>query len=437
MSKRSSRTSRRDFLRGSALAGTALAVGGGVWSSRLLAESKSPKEKLNIAVIGTSNRAGEDIKGVQSENIVAACDIDDHLLAHCIKQFPGAKKYNDFRKMLEQPDIEAVVVATPDHIHAPATAAALHLGKHVYCEKPLTHTVSETRAIVALAAEKKVATQMGTQIHATDNYRRVVEIIQSGAIGPVREVHSWAWRDWGGGTRPTDRPPVPPYLHWNLWLGPAPERPYNPAYFHMKWRRWWDFGSGNLGDMACHHMDLPFWALGLTQPTSVAADGPPVNPETCPLGLIVHYDFPAAGDRPPVKLTWYDGTKIPESIHGIETKIGSREGNLFVGEKGMLRANYSTWKLYPEKEFEGYQPPPPNIPRSIGHHAEWILACKTGSPTTCNFNYAGLLTEAVLLGCVAYRAEKQLEWDAAKLTATNCSEADRFIQAHYRKGWSL
>ena len=303
----------------------------------------------------------------------------------------------------------------------------------MYCEKPLTHTVSETRAIEALAAKSKLATQMGTQIHAGENYRRVVEIIQSGAIGKVGEVHTWAGRAWGGGGRPKGMP-VPPYIHWELWLGPAPERPYNPAYLPANWRKWWDFGGGNIADMACHHMDLPFWALGLTHPTTIEAEGPPVSPETCPLGLIVHYHYAARGDQPAVKLTWYDGTKIPAKIHGHATGGG---GNLFVGEKGMLWADYGRYQLFPEADFKDYKRPAPTIPRSIGHHAEWIRACKTGSPTTCNFGYSGRLTEAVLLGNVAFRTGKQLAWDAEKLEATNCPEAAKFVQAHYRKGWSL
>lgn len=433
----SQHSNRRQFLGRSALAGTALAgtvLGGGVWSSSALAESKSPNEKLNIGVVGTAHQARFSIGNISGENIVAACDIDDKYLAKMIEDFPKAKKYNDFRKLLEQPDIEAIVVATPDHIHAPATAGALHLGKHVYCEKPLTHTVYEARKIAELASKTKVATQMGIQIHAGDNYRRVVEIIQAGAIGPVKEVHTWAGRAWGGGNRPKDTPPVPPNIHWNLWLGPAPNRPYNPVYLPEHWRGWWDFGGGNIGDMACHHMDLPFWALGLHHPTSIEAEGPELNPETCSLGLIVRYEYPASGDRPAVKLTWYDGTKIPRSIHGHPTGGG---GNLFVGEKGMLWSDYDRHVLYPETEFAGYKPPPASIPRSIGHHAEWLRACKTGSPTTCNFGYAGPLTEAVLLGNVAYRTGKRIEWDAEKLAATNCPAAERFLRTEYRAGWTL
>ncbi len=428
----SNQFSRREFLGRSAVAGTA--VGLGVWSSRSLAESKSPNEKLNIAMIGTHNQARFSIDNVKQENIVALCDIDDKYLAIGQSDFPRAKTYNDFRKLLDQSDIEAVVVAVPDHIHAPATAMALHRGKHVYCEKPLTHTIAETRAIAKLAADAKVATQMGTQIHAGENYRRVVEIIQSGAIGNVNEVHTWAGRAWGGAERPKDTPPVPPNIHWDLWIGPAAERPYHPSYLPMNWRKWWDFGGGNIADMACHHMDLPFWALGLTHPISVEAEGPPVHPESCPLGLIARYEYRVGADQRPVKLTWYDGTKIPPTIYDHRT--GS-QGNLFVGDKGMMWADYDRYQLYPEKQFKDYQPPAPTIPRSIGHHKEWILACKTGSPTTCNFGYAGPLTEAVLLGNVSYRTGKRIEWDRDKMQATNCPEAERFLHSEYRKGWTL
>ncbi|HEV2973189.1 MAG TPA: Gfo/Idh/MocA family oxidoreductase [Pirellulales bacterium] len=428
----SNRIARREFLSRSAIGGAA--IGLGVWSSSRLAASASPNEKLNIGVIGTANQARFSIDNVKQENIVAVCDIDDDYLAKAKQDFPQASTYNDFRKLLDQHDIDAVVVAVPDHVHAPATAAALHLGKHVYCEKPLTHTIAEARAIAELAAKMKVATQMGTQIHAGENYRRVVEIIQSGAVGKVSEVHTWAGRAWGGGDRPKETPPIPPSIHWDLWLGPAPARPYHPTYLPQNWRKWWDFGGGNIADMACHHMDLPFWALGIRHPAAVEAIGPPVHPETCPLGLVVRYEYAADGPRPVVKLTWYDGTSIPPEIHGHPTGGG---GNLFVGDKGMLWADYDRYDLYPKEDFKDYKPPERSIPRSIGHHAEWILACKTGTPTTCNFGYAGPLTEAVLLGNVAYRTGKRIEWDPDALKATNSPEAERYLRTEYRKGWTL
>lgn len=430
----SSAMNRRKFLGHTARAGLA-GIGIGVWSSRSPAESNSPNEKLNVAFIGTANQARFSIDSLKGEYTVAMCDIDDNNLDKAIAEFPQAQRHNDFRKMLDavHGEIDAVVVATPDHIHAPASMMAIKLGKHVYCEKPLTHSVSEARALAEAAKRMKVATQMGTQIHASTNYRRVVEIVRSGVIGKVHTVHTWAGRSWGGGDRPQDTPPVPAHIHWDLWLGPAPERPYHPTYLPANWRKWWDFGGGNIADMACHHMDLPFWALDLRYPTTIEANGPAVHPETCPLGLIVHYQFPARGDSPAVALHWYDGDKIPPQIEGIHTGGG---GNIFVGDKGMLRADYGSYKLYPENDFADFKPPPRTIADSVGHHREWVQACKNGGATTCNFDYSGALTEAVLLGNVAFRSGSRLEWDPKKLVATNCPDAARYIRREYRKGWS-
>jgi predicted dehydrogenase len=280
-----------------------------------------------------------------------------------------------------------------------------------------------------------VATQLGTQIHADPNYRRVVEIVQSGAIGPVREVHVWIDKAWAGGRRPAGAFAPPSSMHWDLWLGPAPHRPYFPEIYHpMNWRRWWDFGSGTLGDMACHFMDLPFWALDLRHPTSIEADAEPFNPETCPHNLRVQYEFPARGDTPPVKLTWHDDTRVPPPLADLGVAPWSN-GVLFIGDKGKLLADYTRYKLLPEAEFAGFVPPDPWIPDSIGHHREWIEACKTGSPTTCNFDYSGALTEAVLLGTVAYRVGHRIDWDAERFKATNCEEAGRFLRREYREGW--
>jgi predicted dehydrogenase len=425
---------RRVFLQRSSLTAAGLWL---VWPGNASARRASANGRLNLGVIGTANRAGVDLKNVAHENIVALCDIDDNLLAAAKEKHPAARTYSDFRRMLEQKDVEAVVVGSADHTHAAATAAALRLGKHVYCEKPLTHTVYEARTIADLAAgNKKLATQMGTQIHASENYRRVVELIQSGAIGKVRECHVWCQKSLGGDGRPTDMPPVPANLQWDLWLGPAPARPYHPEYVPKTWRRWWDFGEGILGDMACHYMDLPFWALNLRYPTSVEAEGPPVNPETVPAWLIVRYQFPARGDLEPVHLTWYDGGKQPAQI--AQGKAPKWEnGVLFVGDKGMLIADYGKRKLLPEAKYADFRPPAPSIPKSIGHHEEWIQACKTGSPTTCNFSYASALTETVLLGNVAYRTGQKLDWDARLLKATNTAQAMNYIRSEYRKGWQL
>jgi predicted dehydrogenase len=346
-----------------------------------------------------------------------------------------AKFYHDFRHLIDQKGLDAVVIGTPDHTHAVATMAALNAGLHVYCEKPLTHTVSEARLVAATAAKKKRVTQMGTQIHAGSNYRRVVELIQTGAIGPVREVHVWCGRAYWGGDYPKGEP-VPEGLHYELWLGPAPERPYHSSVIPFYWRNWWDFGGGTLADMACHHMDLPFWALKLRHPTKVAAEGLPPHPDSAPKWLIVQYEFPARKELPAVKLTWYHGEKRPTAFE--EHKLPKwGDGSLFVGEKGMLLAGYDHHKLLPEEQYAHFEAPKPFIADSIGHHKEWVQACKTGGPTTCNFDYAGALTEAVLLGNVAYRVGRPLTWDAHKLKAVHEPEAEQYIQHHYRKPWKL
>ncbi len=426
---------RRDFLRVSA-AGAA-AISSGVWSQLDAQDSTSPNEKLNIGCVGTANRAAADIGGVQGENIVAICDVDKNYLTRASQKFPNARKYADYREMIakEADKLDAVVVGTADHSHAPASIRAIRAGLHVYCEKPLTHTVQEARIIAEAAKKQGLATQMGTQIHAGDNYRRVVEVIQSGAIGDVTEVHVWVGKAWGGGERPEGGQEPPATLDWDLWLGPAPVRPYWPGKYHpANWRRWWDFGTGTLGDMACHYMDLPFWALKLRHPTSCEAEGPPVHPETCPLGMIVRFEFPQRDDMAACKLTWYDGNMIPKQVAG-EKVPGS--GVMFVGSEGMMFANYGSYRLFPTDKFASYKPPAPSIPKSIGHHAEWIKACKDGSPTTCNFDYSGALTESVLLGNVAYRAGQKLDWDAKNLKATNCPEADKYITKQYRAGWEV
>ena len=427
---------RRDFLKTTG-AGAAV-ITGGVWSELAAEDSKSPNEKLAIGCIGTENRAAANIAEIQGENIVALCDIDKNYLDHASSRFPDARTYADYRELIdkEKGKIDAVVVATADHSHAPATIRAIRNGIHVYCEKPLTHTVYEARVIAEAAKEMGLATQLGTQVHAGENYRRVVEMIQSGVIGDVTEVHVWVGKGWGGGDRPKEGQKPPMTLSWDLWLGPAPVRPFAEGRYHpAQWRRWWDFGQGTLGDMACHYMDLPFWALGLRHPTSCEAEGPKVHPETCPLGLIVRYEFPeTVMKKGPIQFTWYDGNFIPKTVSG-ERVPGS--GVMFVGTEGKMFANYKNYRLFPVEKFAGYQPPKPIIPRSIGHHAEWITACKFDSPTTCNFDYSGALTEAVLLGNVAFRSGKKLEWDAQALKAPNCPDADKYISKEYRTGWEV
>lgn len=412
-------------------------MGAGLWSELPAKESTSANQKLKILCVGTANRAAADISGVEGEDIVGLCDVDSNYLDRAAAKHKDAKTYADYREMIasEADKADAIVVATADHNHAPASIRGIEAGLHCYCEKPLTHTVEEARIIAEAAKAEGVATQMGTQIHASDNYRRVVEIVQAGTIGDITDVHVWVGKGWGGGDRPDGGQDPPPNLNWDLWLGPAPWRPFVPGRYHpAQWRRWWDFGQGTLGDMGCHYMDLPFWALDLRHPIAVEADGPALHPETCPLGLIVKYKFPSRGDMPGLNLTWYDGNKTPREVAG-EKVPGS--GVMFIGSEGHMFANYGSYKLFPKDKFANFEPPEETIPKSIGHHAEWIKACKEGTPTTCNFDYSGALTEAVLLGNVAFRTGKALEWDASTLTATNCSEAAGYVSKTYRSGWEV
>ena len=412
-------------------------------------------DRLNIAIIGCGGRGGSNMRAVASgNNIVALCDVNEKNLNRAGELFPQARKHVDFRMLFDHAnEFDAVVVSTCEHTHAFATLPALQLGKHVYCEKPLTYNVWEARVIREAAAHAGVATQMGTQIHASDNYRRVVELIQTGAIGPVREVHVWVGRAWGwqGSAeeakkngdivhvqdRPTEADPVPEGLHWDLWLGPAPARPFNNVYFPgPKWYRWWDFGNGTMSDLGSHFVDLPFWALDLDYPRTIEASGPEPHPELAPASMEVKYEYGASGDRPPVQLFWYQGVNKPPiwKLGGIPP-WGS--GHLFVGDKGMLLSDYGKHMLLPEDRFVDFERPAPFISKSRGHHAEWLHACRTGEPTTCDFEYAGWLTEANHLGNVAFRAKQELHWDPEKLEATNCPEAAPFIRREYRKGWTL
>jgi len=434
-------TTRRGFLAGSAAAAVAVGFGGPVSG-----KSSSPNEMLDMAVIGVGGRGGANLGGVRSQNIVALCDVDANRLAAAARGFPKAAKFADFRKMLDKMhnQIDAVVVSTPDHTHAPAAAAAMRLGKHCYCEKPLTHTVGESRTLIELAAKNKLVTQMGTQIHANSNYRRVVEIVQSGMIGAVGKVHVWHTVSYGVKGRPKDTPAVPKNLSWDLWIGPARERPYHSCYLPGRWRGWREFGTGGLGDFGCHYMDLPFWALKLRHPTSIEAEGPPQHAESTPRWLKIIYQFPArdGGKLPPVTMTWSDGGRKPAGLAELLAPLGPAAkkwscGILFVGDKGMVLANYNSRILLPKEKFATVNPPPVTIPASTGHHKEWFEACKTGGATTCNFDYSGTLSEAVLLGVVAYRTGEKINWDAKALKAVNCPKADAFLRKEYRKGWKL
>jgi predicted dehydrogenase len=413
-----------------------------------------PSEKLNIAGVGIGGQGGADLGEMTSENIVALCDVDFQYAARTFAKYPEAKRYKDFREMLDrEKGIDAVVVGTPDHIHAVVSVAAMRHGKHVYCEKPLTRTVFEARRVAEVARETKVATQMGNQGMAFEGNRLIKEWIWGGAIGPVREVHVWSDRPthrgkmplwWAQGIeRPTDTPPVPSTLDWDLWLGPAPWRPYHPAYVPFRWRGWWEFGSGGLGDMGIHNLAPVFSALKLGPPLSVTATSTPVFNETVPLAAIVHYEFAPRGDMPAVKLHWYDGGLLPERPLELEDDrtLDPEDGILFVGDKGTMLVE--GWggerpRLLPASKHQEFTPPPRTLPRSAGHYHEWIQACKQGTPTESHFGFSGPLTEAVLLGSVAIRlAGEKLRWDSASLKVPNVNEAQELLHYSYRQGWIL
>jgi predicted dehydrogenase len=442
--------SRREFIGGAALAAAAFTIvprhvlGG--------PGSNPPSEKLNIAGIGVGGRGAAVLEGVESQNIVALCDVDWHNAAGTFNRYPEARKYRDFREMLDKEDknIDAVTVATPDHVHAVASIAAIKRGKHVYCEKPLTHSVYEARKLAEAAREHKIATQMGNQGQASEETRLMCEYIWDGAIGPVRQVHVWTDRPsnglfdvfWPQGVdRPKETPPVPETLDWNLWLGPAPYRPYHPAYLPFKWRGWWDFGTGALGDMGCHRLDPVFRALKLGHPTSVEATSTLVNKETYPVASIVHYNFPARQDMSPVTVSWYDGgLKPPRPDEMNEGEQMGTNGVLFIGDEGKMLEH----RLIPESRRQEYGKPPQVLSRSPGHFVEWIEACKGGKPAGSNFDWAGSLAEVVLLGNVALRVElremltrTKLLWDGPNMKITNIPEANEFLHCKYREGWNL
>lgn len=413
----------------------------------------APSDKLNIAGVGIAGMGKGNLANVaKTENIVALCDVDWRVqTGNVFKIYPGAKQYKDFRIMLDnQKDIDAVIIATPDHTHAVISLEAMKRGKHVFTQKPLTHTVHEARVLAKAAKEYKVATQMGNQGQAGEGPRRLREMIWDGVIGPVREVHVWTDRPnngllktyWPQGvSRPAETLPIPKDLDWDLFVGPAPMRPYNPAYHPFKWRGWWDFGTGALGDIGCHSLDPVFRALKLKYPTSLQAVSTLVNEETYPSGSMVRYEFPAREEMPPVSLTWYDGglrpMRIPELEEGMQMGTG---GVLYVGDKGKILDD----KILPGSLRESYKIPAPYIPSSPGHEEEWILACKGGAPAGSNFDWAGPLTETVLLGNVALRRELKeklsgqiLNWNPEKFSFTNLPEADKFLHYEYREGWNL
>lgn len=453
----------------------------------------APSDMLNVAGIGVGGRGASDIHAIcppevnerkqmsvsyadapstktydfyggddqdrdkgKLANIYALCDVDENRAFNTFKEYPNAKIYKDFRKMLEnEKSIDAVVIATPDHIHAVAAMMALKLKKHVYCEKPLTHTVYEARALAKAAKEAGVATQMGNQGMAADANRQLKEWLWAGAIGQVREVHAWSNRPiWPQAiNRPFDKPPVPRTLDWDLWLGPAPERPYNPAYVPFSWRGWFDFGSGAIGDEAIHNLSPVFSSLKLTAPTLISASSSPVFPETFPQASYIHFEFPAREKMDAVTVHWYDGGLLPQrpkeldedAVNGIYSEDvpdwDTENGVIFVGDKGKLlsRGEGTRYlRFIPNSRLKDFKAPKPYLPRSIGHHKEWIEACKGNGTTESNFGFAGPVTEACQLGNICLRmGGAELQWDSENLRITNNEDANKLLQTTYRDGWSL
>ncbi len=442
----SHKSTRRDFIKSSGALGLGVAwwVGNTAYGFE---DSKNPVERLNFACIGVGGKGSSDTDAAGSEgNIVALCDVDENQLNKKAAKFPNAKKYRDYRKMLEDMagDIDAVTVATPDHSHAAASAMAMNLGKHCHTQKPLTWSIYEARRLREIAAEKKVATQMGNQGTAESGLREAVEVIRSGALGNVKEVHVWTNRPiWPQGEgRPKETPGIPGNVDWYLFLGPAQDRPYHPCYHPFKWRGWVDFGTGALGDMACHTANMAVMALDLFDPISVVAETPGiVENETFPKWSIINFEFPSNEKRGPIKFTWYDGGKKvdPALLHG-EKQADS--GSLIIGDKGSLYSpnDYGAqYVLLPKENFKDFKKPEPSLPRSPGHFKEFAIACRGGAPAMSNFGYAGRLTETILLGNLALRAGSgnKVDWDAANLKATNHPELDPFIKREYRQGWTI
>ena len=449
--------SRRTFL-----LGTAVSAVGCLSAEGVRTRESASAGKLNVAAIGVGGKGRSDIYECRSENIVALCDLDDQAVDRIYTAFPDVKKYRDFRVMLEKhPEIDAVTISTPDHTHAIAALTAMQMGKHVYVQKPLTHNIFEARLLAVAARQYGVVTQMGNQGHSGEGVRRCVEMIRSGAIGQVREVHCWtdrpgiegrAW--WPQAVEyPYPAEPVPAHIDWDLWLSVAHERPYNSQYCPFNWRGWWDYGSCALGDMACHIMDPAFWSLNLGMPDSVEV----VSQEGCtsqtgPLNEVIRYEFPPRVDMAPVTLYWHDGGNKPDRPEGVaeDEQLGDgNNGSLFIGDEGVLSVGTygGNPRLHPASKMQEYVMPAKTIPRVAAaqeggggdraHRLDWIQACKGGTPACSNFDYAGPFTEIVLLGTIAVRVPGKLKWDGANMRFTNSAAANRLVSRQYREGWKL
>ncbi len=424
---------------------------------------QAPSDTLNIAGVGVGGMGRRYLRGCNSENVVALCDVDHDFAARVFRTYPKAAVYRDFRQLFDkEKEIDAVIVATPDHSHALITLAALAMGKHVYCAKPLTRTLREVRMVREAARRQKVATQMSVQSCGSDRARGTEELIRSGAIGQVTEVHVWCNHPLypAGLRRPEETPPVPPRLDWDRWVGPAPFRPYHPAYHPWLWRSWWDFGTGTVGDMACHSLHVFYKALKLATPTLVSGsrttmyEGPLTIsldgketlpklikiPETESYSSVVTWDFPQRGEMPPVRVHWYDGGIRPHRPLELPKNLQMpKAGLLFVGDKGkLLTPPYGgTPLLLPEDRFRDFQPPPKSLRRTTEHYKEWVVACKSGGETSCDFEFGGNMTEIALLGTFAARSGRAFRWDAENLSVPDDPEIDSWVDPPYRAGWSL
>ena len=426
-----SRLSRRSFT------GLAGAAGAGYFAGHGLAAARAegPNDKLNVAVIGVGGQGGSNLRGVSSQNIVAVCDLDERRAGKAFEQFAAGGRFTDFRKMFDaiEKQIDAVVISTPDHTHFHPAWWALERGKHVYLEKPLAHEVEEVRRLTNAAREKKLATQLGNQRHANKGLREAVAIVKSGAIGDVKEAHSWIASSRGMPKAPAEPEAVPPGLDWDLWLGPCATRPYTKGFAPYDWRFWWEFGTGETGNWGCHILDIPFWALDLVYPTHVSGSGPEPDAQRTPTALTSRLDFPARGSLPPVSLHWYQGRP------GIAAEKGANDkafNTLFIGSQGILACGFDKWKLLPEDTFTEFKGPEPAMPPSPGFHKEWIEACRGGTPASCNFDYSGPMSESVLLANIAYRIQGEFDWDAAALK-TSRDDATALLRRAYRKGWEV
>ena len=423
---------RRTWIKSSA------AISCGFWlGTGASAAAPSANDKLNLAFIGVGGRGAANLGGLSNQNLVAFCDVDGTRAKAAFEKHPNVPRYTDFRKMLDDQanQIDGVVISTPDHMHFHPAYQAIEMGKHVYLEKPMAHNLWETRTLTDLAKKKKVATQLGVQRHTLPNMHRTVELIQSGAIGDVTEVYCWIGGSRGMPGEPKDQPPVPANLDYELWTGPARSRPYHPNITPYGWRFWWDYGTGETGNWACHILDIPFWALDLKYPTSVAASGPKVDPMMTPKSMSTTFQFPANGSRGPVKLHWDHLANGPAVLkqHNLPSK---GYNTLFIGKDGMLLTGFSKLKLYPESQFGDFEAPAPTIQPSPGFYKEWVTACHGGQPATCHFDYSGPLTETAMLGNLAYRSQADFDWDSKNLR-TSSEKANQWIKTKYRSGWEV